>query len=167
MDPLEEVLAHHGVKGMRWGVRKSRDSGSSSARTDVSIAIRKDGKKIKVSGGSGHPASDDALRTLAGRQIAKTSGTHALTNDDLQAVVKRMQLEQSYKQLLEKQPKSLRDKAVNLILDKGQQELLTLAKGDVGPIAGNLDAILASRSKGKHVIRTVGIVAPATGRHRK
>jgi hypothetical protein len=27
---LEEVLAHHGVKGMHWGVRKDRDSGSSS-----------------------------------------------------------------------------------------------------------------------------------------
>lgn len=32
MDEVEEFLAHHGVKGMRWGVRKKRESESSDVQ---------------------------------------------------------------------------------------------------------------------------------------
>jgi len=43
--PIEDVLAHHGVKGMHWGVRKERDSsssgGSSSSRGSDYDAAKK------------------------------------------------------------------------------------------------------------------------------
>jgi len=170
-DPVEKVLAHYGVKGMRWGVRKRRDTGDSSSGPPSGHTVVKvkasPGKSPKTSGGQGVDIHPDAVRAVVNKQIARASGVHALPNDELKALVTRMQLEQNYQQLMAKQPKTLKQKAINLILDKGQEEIVTLAKGDVGPIAKNLDAILASRSTGRHVIRPVGIVAPATGRHRK
>lgn len=74
METLEEVLAHYGVKGMKWGRRKS-DLGSLA------------------------PPSEDYTRVAGQRAVAKTSGTRALSNKDLQEVITRMNLEQSYSRL--------------------------------------------------------------------
>lgn len=70
---LEEDAVQYGVPGMRWGRRKG---GSSAAP------------------GSGHPASSDATKASKNSQIVKKSGVKALSNDDLQQLVTRMNLEQ-------------------------------------------------------------------------
>lgn len=71
-----EYLAHYGVKGMRWGVRK-KDRGSSD-----------DG-----------PKSEDASRARAHRSTVKKGGTDALSNKELQELVTRLNLEQQYSRL--------------------------------------------------------------------
>lgn len=100
MSDTSAHIAHYGVKGMRWGVRRSDRRGDTAA---VSVTQKKPGGKITAVGGKGAPAHEDALRTVASRQQAKASGTHSLSNDQLQQAVRRMQLEQQYKQL--SQPK--------------------------------------------------------------
>lgn len=72
---LDEVLEHHGIKGMRWGVR--RGVGTPSA----------------------HPSSDDAHTTDASKAKVKSGGTHALSTKELQELVTRMNLEKQYKLL--------------------------------------------------------------------
>lgn len=71
-----EYLAHYGVKGMRWGVRK-KDRGSSD-----------DG-----------PKSEDARRARTHRSTVKKGGTDALSNKELQELVTRLNLEQQYSRL--------------------------------------------------------------------
>lgn len=71
-----EYLAHYGVKGMRWGVRK-KDRGSSD-----------DG-----------PKSEDARRARDHRSTVKKGGTDALSNKELQELVTRLNLEQQYSRL--------------------------------------------------------------------
>jgi hypothetical protein len=72
MKTADDVLAHFGVKGMKWGVRRNKPS---------------------------MPASDDSARATAVRTKVKTGGTKALSNKELQDLITRMNLEQQYARL--------------------------------------------------------------------
>lgn len=81
MDTLEDTLAHFGIKGMRWGVR--RPVGSSG----------------HVEGGSSHGPSSDAERASEYHSRAKSTGVHSLSNQELEHLTKRLNLEQQYSRL--------------------------------------------------------------------
>jgi hypothetical protein len=90
---VENILAHHGVKGMRWGVRRKATVGAQ----EVIVSDRR--KKIKTSGGKGHSAHPEAVRARTTGQIAKKSGVKSLSNKELQEFNNRLNLEQNYKRL--------------------------------------------------------------------
>lgn len=75
MNTTDEYLQHYGVKGMRWGVRRTQeqlDSDSSDASTKKSVQSK----------------------------VAKNYGSiDVLSNQELQALVTRMNLEQQYSRL--------------------------------------------------------------------
>jgi len=112
---VENVLEHFGIRGMRWGVRRSQkelDSAGSSEQGPPPFAVRKKplftpraevikikaipGKGIQTSGGKNHPATDEAQIAAVLRQRAKASGVRSLSNQDIKVLVDRMNLEQSY-----------------------------------------------------------------------
>jgi len=68
-------LAHYGVKGMKWGVRK----------TDISGAPPK--------------GSEDARAVVKYQKKASKGGTKTLSNKELQEIVQRLNLEQQYSRL--------------------------------------------------------------------
>ena len=130
METLDEVLAHYGVRGMRWGVRRS--AAELSGPQPVTIDA-KPGKKIQTSGGKGQPVSDDAKLAAVYRQKAKASGPQSLSNAEMQTIVTRMNLEQQYMKLNPKQvslgEKFLKDYAPILALEGGKQyQSATLAQ---------------------------------------
>lgn len=105
-ETVEDFLAHYGVKGMRWGVRKKRrisppgEEGSPTSKRrspgeEVKVEVRP-GKKLKVSGGKGQLPSEDAIRTAALVQKAKKSGVQSLSNAELKALTDRMSSEQNF-----------------------------------------------------------------------
>lgn len=99
----EEFLEHFGIKGMRWGVRtRSRGSGgsTSSGSSGHNISLDKHGRMV-VDNTKGHGPSQDAMRAAAVKAVAKGSGLHAISNNDLQHLVTRMNLEQQYSRLTE------------------------------------------------------------------
>lgn len=112
-----DVLAHFGVKGMHWGVRRSREermaarSAPSKVKVkskpavrgsqDVKVRVRA-GRQATTTGGRRNVATEDAIRVAALRQKAKASHTDALSNHELDAAVKRMQLETKFKDLEKK-----------------------------------------------------------------
>lgn len=73
---MDNELYHYGVKGMKWGVRKSR---SSSGK-----------KRSKTYGWS-----KDAKRA----NNLKRKSVHQMTNAELKELNKRMELENNYKRL--------------------------------------------------------------------
>lgn len=89
-----EFLAHYGVKGMHWGQRKAETGGSggtSSINPVKRVAEKK--KLVQLS------ASQDHKDAQFVRTKAKVSGVSSLTNQDLQKVISRMNLEVQYKSL--------------------------------------------------------------------
>ena len=66
------ILAHFGVKGMKWGVHRSTPS---------------------------LPASQDAQRAREVQSKVKAGGTKALTNKEMQDLITRMNLEQQFARL--------------------------------------------------------------------
>lgn len=95
----DEALAHYGVKGMHWGIRKA--SPEPVAPTASSRVPHGDTRKTKidVAGGQNHPASDDAIKVAQARAKLAKSGSAALSNKELRDVATRIQLEQQVMQL--------------------------------------------------------------------
>jgi hypothetical protein len=121
MITLEDIigdLEHHGIKGMRWGVRRSE--AQLAARSPQVSVTSAPGKGIKRTvGGAGHSPSEDAINAAAIRQKAKASTVSSLTNKDLETVIRRMNLEQQFSQLKAKSgTKSKGKKFVDDVLEK-------------------------------------------------
>ncbi len=93
VDNILAHLAHVGVKGMRWGVRRKATVGP----TEVIVSDRR--KKLKTSGGEGHPAHSDAVRARTTGQKGKKSGLKSLSDKELSDYARRLQLEQNVKRL--------------------------------------------------------------------
>lgn len=83
-------LQHFGVKGMKWGVKKAKDS-VSGARQERAAA-----KKA--------PASSDHDTATTARKKASQGGVSKLSNKELQDAITRMNLESQYKSLVAKDP---------------------------------------------------------------
>jgi 2'-5' RNA ligase len=94
----KEFIAHYGVKGMKWGVRKSRGPKEAQARSVVRTSLQK--TKVRTSGGQNHPATQDAIDAALAKQKLKRSGHAALSNQELQDLANRMDLEKRVTQLV-------------------------------------------------------------------
>lgn len=75
MDKSVDILEHYGIKGMRWGVRRSR--AQIDADSSDTIAVKEVFTKVKSNSGSTGP----------------------LSNKELQLVITRLNLEQQYSNL--------------------------------------------------------------------
>lgn len=103
---VEDFISHFGVRGMRWGIRRDELG---------NLGIRRS-KPTK------EPASEEAAKATVLKSRVKTSGTQALSNTELQAAIKRMQLETDYTRLSATTSSKGRRWATNFILGVGQQQ---------------------------------------------
>lgn len=117
-DSVEDILEHVGVKGMKWGIRKSESA--------VTVSDRR--KKLKTSGGAGHPAHPEAIRAHTIGQIVKKSGTKAVSNQDLQIFANRLQLEQNVSRLTHNE-KSAGLKVSGMILKQAGNKVISEITG--------------------------------------
>lgn len=90
---VDAFLAHYGVKGMRWGVRKRSEGGSSGADSN---------KKASTADGAAKGARDSAGRLRPGAGSRAKSTTRALTDDELRRAINRINMERQYEQLSSK-----------------------------------------------------------------
>lgn len=105
---VEDILAHHGVKGMKWGRRKS------SGPVAVTTSANKKGV-VKTAGGENHPTHPNALSSKLAIQKAKKSGISALSDKELQTIAQRMNLEQQVSKLAANELTNTGEKFVEMI----------------------------------------------------
>lgn len=93
----KQFIAHYGVKGMHWGIRRGRSGAGKPAKP-----------------GSGHAPSEDAMTVKTLKDKGKNSGRDALTNRELQTLVTRWNLERQYEQT---RPRGAGEQATKFVAD--------------------------------------------------
>lgn len=105
---MNDTLQHYGVKGMKWGVLKTKK------RSELSNNLKPVTKPTKQN-------SYDASHRVATDHVR----ARYLTNEELAARTKRLQLEKTYNDL---RPKSATEKLINASLKIGTQVLTEVGK---------------------------------------
>lgn len=149
MDPVEkifkqannvdDILAHFGVKGMRWGVRKrtSQNQHRNGPKSEQAAKV------------------DNIINNI------KKNGIGAATNDDLKMLEQRIKLEVKYKEMFPR-----RKTLTNHGLDFAKKVLIPVAeRGAKSFLESKADKIL----KGKAQVETIelGKHSSGYGRHLK
>lgn len=117
---LEEVLAHYGVPGMKWGVRRSNKQ--------LAKAAKKQAKKDKKEGKN---ASEDAKKAKAAADKVKKEGVKSLSNKELQQLNTRLNLEKQYSQLSSSEKSAGSKFAQELLINVGKQQATKLANDQI------------------------------------
>lgn len=144
---IDDILEHHGIKGMKWGVRRSRPS---------AVTVSDKGKKLKTSGGHGRPATESAVRARVTAQVAKKSGVKALTDQELRDYANRIQLEQNVSRLMYNE-KSRGAKFVDNMLGRQGSQLANEAAKQGATKTGR--AALGAAKKSRRVAKVAATVA--------
>lgn len=131
-DSAEEFLAHYGVKGMKWGRRRT------DAQLERAAAEREAGSDSGTSG-SGSTKSDvvsiDAAEAAFTEHMLNKYGAQSVSNAQLQSYVNRRQLEERYEATKPKAPpkpesklKPAKEFMSKLVADVAKEQITRVAK---------------------------------------
>lgn len=164
-EATELSLAHFGVRGMKWGVR--RTDAQIREATPVIAKTKTGSSKIEVTGGKGHPASDDAIKVAAAKQKLSGSGMNALSNAELKAITDRMNMESKFAEAVAKLPPKHPGRAMvkKMIKQQGEQELKGLVTGKPGVWTTRMGLLLTTtagaRKAPKQTMAALGVAGTA------
>lgn len=137
---LDVGIEHYGVKGMRWGHRKQefvtrrhqkrllaemalrekRPAADVRALPTIGTSKRKK-STIDTKGGEDHPPTAEAIKVAEHKRKLKKSGLAALSNNDLQEMQRRLNLENDVQRLVKGQ-KTAGEKFIDGLLGRSSKE---------------------------------------------
>jgi hypothetical protein len=135
----DSVLSHFGIKGMQWGVRKASSGIQGTPRSSPSDFTP---SKIKRTPKPANSPLDPRLTDIQNR--IKSGHLKTVSNEELQALVTRMNLERQLKSL---QPPTKKQAAAKF----AREILLNIGKQQISKLAADLLA----KQVGKVLAKTV------------
>ena len=144
---LDEDAQHHGIKGQKWGVRRSVDSATG---------------RVEQTGSSGLTPRIGSADQIAQDRIAKkiaTGGSQSVSNADIQAYTRRLQLQKDLDRVIAEQSaaekakadgfirkfvKSQANRQVNRVIDKAMDVAVEKALEQAGVKVGKKNPELGS-----------------------
>lgn len=153
MTTLDKILVHHGVKGQKWGIRRGR---SASGSGHITLATAAAAKPKHGTSSAGHLPegvhhitlnaaktkhhSQDAVRFKEIQKKVKKHSIHSLSNEELQHLTKRFDLEQKFSKMAATQrekKKSPAGRTVSKIISKAADTTIS----EVGQALGKRASI--------------------------
>lgn len=117
-----EDIKHYGVKGMKWGVRRSQ------ASLDRAAGRKPSRPKNRTSSKERKVAKAKDTNTKSGRKSA-SSNRRSLSDSDVTDLIKRLENEKKLKSLIDQDVSPGRTFAKTVMSDAGKRALTTIATG--------------------------------------
>lgn len=108
MEINEEYLEHHGILGMKWGVRRYQNKDGTLTAAGKKRAAKLESEYSKLMG---------EKKTSSDHSSSNKKTVKELTNEELQERINRLNLEQRYSELMSKQNPKKESKAKKFVLD--------------------------------------------------
>lgn len=163
----DEDILHYGKKGMRWGVR-NRSKSEERARAKKFGGKSKGDAKVNAEDKTQEKESKKSTRTSADSAQAarlKERPLETLSNAQISALTKRLQLEKSYNDIMNPPKKSKTDERFEK-LDKFNKQATSISKTfksvtgkDLGPVLVGAIATSAGAAVTKQALKSGGKTA--------
>ena len=118
-----DILAHYGIKGMKWGIRRTPEQ-LARARGVLSSAKKKITSGVDVATGRSSEERKERNRRAKVRKNVRTT-----SDEDLRKEVNRLELEKKYKRLYDEDLRPGRTAVKNFLKNAGNRVLGSAAVG--------------------------------------
>lgn len=155
MTPYDRYLAHHGVKGQKWGVIRTPEQLGHDRKAEKEKKEKISAERLKAKQEKVKSITDEVQK----KNIVAKRDISELSNDELRIKVERLRLENDYRNLLPKHEKKVsegRKYATDILKTIGKTALTTVGTGIAIYAAKEVLVKMAGQDKAKEMMGYAG-----------